>query len=167
MEVQGLLSKYSRASDFLNGIDLNPDTQPDTGYTAFNDTPILAFFQNSTKTSSLISNKPILARADVEPIIGLPNSSYASFEIMPLRDDIEAGMDMSYYGPLRFGTPAQELTVSVDTGSADLWMPVTCPSCSNDQFDASSSSTYKNTGKRVSVTYVGPLLLSFHYVSRC
>ena len=75
---------------------------------------------------------------------------------MPLEDDVEASMDVSYYGPLKFGTPPQELTVSVDTGSADLWVPTTCPSCSNDQFDSKASTTYKNTGKRVAVSYVRP-----------
>jgi hypothetical protein len=157
--VQGLIGKYSRASDFLNGINLNPDTQPDAGYTAFNDTPILEYFQNASRVpSSLLSQTqpPTLFRraADTEPIIGLPDSAYASFEIMPLKDDVEAGMDVSYYGPLSFGTPPQELTVSVDTGSADLWVPVACPSCSNEQFDATASSTFANTRRRVSVTYV-------------
>ncbi|KIP05595.1 hypothetical protein PHLGIDRAFT_489683 [Phlebiopsis gigantea 11061_1 CR5-6] len=154
MEIQGLVSKYSKAADFLNGIDLNADTHPAAGYGAFNDTPINAYFQNTTK-ASLISQLPQLAAraADVEPIIGLPNGSYASFDIAPLTDDVVAGMDMAYYGPLRFGTPAQELAVSVDTGSADLWVPVACPGCSNAQFDAAASSTYRNTGRRVSVTY--------------
>ncbi|EKM54600.1 uncharacterized protein PHACADRAFT_197031 [Phanerochaete carnosa HHB-10118-sp] len=161
MEVQGLLGKYSMASDFLNGISLNPDTQPDTGYGPFNDTPILQYFANASKPSSLLTQpQPLSARdggggaaAGAEPILGLPDEPYASFELMPLTDDVAGGMDVSYYGPLKFGTPAQALTVSVDTGSADLWVPVACPGCSNAQFDAAASSTFRSTGRRASVTY--------------
>ncbi|GJE94438.1 aspartic protease [Phanerochaete sordida] len=158
-EVQGLLTKYSMASDFLNGINLNPDTaQPDTDYYGpFNDTPIIQYFANSSKPSSLLKTPALRTRTGpaegAEPILGLPNEPYASFELMPLKDDVAGGMDVAYYGALKFGTPGQELTVSVDTGSADLWVPVACPGCSHDQFDAGASSTYHNTGRRVSVTY--------------
>ncbi|KAI0766548.1 aspartic peptidase domain-containing protein [Irpex lacteus] len=72
---------------------------------------------------------------------------------MPLKDDIEGGMDVSYYGPVQFGTPGQELTVSVDTGSADLWIPTTCPSCSNAQFAPAASSTFQNSKRKVSLVY--------------
>ena len=129
----------------------------------------MQYFQNATRGSALLTQPPpapaLFGRSDAataEPIIGLPDNAYARFEVMPLKDDVEAGMDVSYYGPLRFGTPPQELTVSVDTGSADLWMPVRCPSCSGEQFDAASSSTYVDTRKRVSVSYVRSVpLLSF------
>lgn len=159
MEVQGLLNKYSMASDFLNGINLNPDTHPDTGYAPFNDTPIVQYWANNSKPSSLLTRpRPALSvrgapAAGAEPILGLPDEPYASFELMPLTDDVADGMDVAYYGALKFGTPAQALTVSVDTGSADLWVPVACPGCSHEQFDAAASSTYRNSGRRVSVTY--------------
>ena len=157
MEVQSLVSKYSKAADFLNGIDLNPDTHPAAGYAAFNDTPITEYFQNSTK-SALLSQRPLLAArdGDAEPILGLPGGPAAGLAVMPLTDDVVAGMDVAYYGPLRLGARAQELAVSVDTGSADLWVPVACPACSHAQFDAAASGTYVDTGRRVSVTYVRP-----------
>lgn len=95
-----------------------------------------------------------LSSVDSDPILGLPASSgYTNFDVMHLKDDIKEGMDMAYYGPLQFGTPPQELTVSIDTGSADLWIPTACPSCSNAQFAPAASSTYTNTHKRVSVSY--------------
>lgn len=155
MEVQGVIAKYSQASQFLNGIGLNPDTHPSTTYAPFNDTPILNYYRNTT--SMFVT--PMAYSQDIDPeespIIGLPRTNYTDFHVMSMKDDIEGGMDVSYYGPLQFGTPGQELTVSVDTGSADLWMPVTCPSCSNPQFAASASSTFHNSRKKVSLVYVG------------
>lgn len=73
---------------------------------------------------------------------------------MAMQDDIQSGMDVSYYGSLQFGTPLQDLTVSVDTGSADLWIPATCPSCSGAQFAPAASSSYRDKKKKVSLVYV-------------
>lgn len=74
--------------------------------------------------------------------------------VMPVKDFISGTLDTLYYGPLQIGTPSQTLTVDIDTGSADLWLPVDCQSCSNEQFDATRSSTYKNTEQPFSITYV-------------
>lgn len=73
---------------------------------------------------------------------------------MPLRDLVSGTIDVLYYGPLQFGTPPQELTVDVDTGSADLWIPSECESCPNKQFDKHASSTYSDTGKTFAIAYV-------------
>ncbi|KAF7793952.1 hypothetical protein EIP86_005076 [Pleurotus ostreatoroseus] len=160
-ELQHVLGKYSQAAQFLNGVGLNPDTHADTGYVAFNDTPISTYF--SKLPSSLLSPQPpsplspranVNSSADDEPIIGLPGAEYADPQIMPLKDYIQSGqMDTGYYGPLQLGTPAQALTFAVDTGSADLWVPSACASCGPRQLDAYSSSSYEDTGRRVTVTY--------------
>ncbi|KIJ67518.1 hypothetical protein HYDPIDRAFT_173994 [Hydnomerulius pinastri MD-312] len=72
-----------------------------------------------------------------------------------LIDEVQGNDDIEYYGPLNFGSRAQTLTIDFDTGSADLWIPVNCGNCGNlKRFQASSSSTYQNTGKRFQVTYV-------------
>ena len=154
--MQGIINKYSQASKFLDGIGLNPDTHPDTSYSSFNDTPISEYFRNG----GVVSEEDADSAAGA--IIGLPQAEYSNFNVMPLKDFAEGGMDVSYYGSLLFGTPPQELTVSVDTGSADLWIPATCPSCSHYQFTPAASSTFHDRKKKVSLVYVrGSLTKSF------
>lgn len=152
--MQAVINKYSRASLVLSGIGVNPDAHTDTGYAPFNDTPIRQYFQNSSVISVADVNNP---NAEAGPIIGLPQTNYTNLHILGMKDYIESGMDVSYYGALQFGTPAQELTVSVDTGSADLWIPTNCPSCSNAQFTPGDSSTFHDSKKRVSLVYVRTL----------
>ncbi|KAI0690105.1 aspartic peptidase domain-containing protein [Cytidiella melzeri] len=152
-EVQGIINKYSQASQFLNGIGLNPETHPATSYAPFNDTPILDYFRNASSELATPLAYSENVNADASPIIGLPQTNYTDFHAMALKDDVQGGMDVSYYGPLQFGTPEQELTVSVDTGSADLWIPVNCPSCSNTQFAPAASSTFQNSKRKMSLVY--------------
>lgn len=148
LAVQGMINKYSKAEQFLNGIGLNPDANTSTSYARFNDTLILEFFRNA---SNFYAEN---TESSNQPIIGLPQANFTNFNIMALKDDIQGGMDVSYYGPLQFGTPGQELTVSIDTGSADLWIPTTCPSCSATQFTSATSSTFRDLKKKVSLVYV-------------
>ncbi|OCH88252.1 acid protease [Obba rivulosa] len=83
----------------------------------------------------------------------LPVPVTGSAASMSLNDFISGTLDVLYYGPLYFGSPAQELSVDIDTGSADLWVPVNCPGCNSPQFDPFKSSTYHDTGKRFSIAY--------------
>lgn len=89
-------------------------------------------------------------------IIGMPPMAPGTVQ-MPLTDYISGAMDVLYYGPLDFGSPPQSLTVDIDTGSADLWMPVDCQGCANDQFSSRRSSTYRGSTTRCAITYVRPL----------
>lgn len=84
-----------------------------------------------------------------------PPSTSAGTGQWPLLDEISGALDILYYGPAHFGTPAQTLTVDVDTGSADLWVPANCGNCHVHQFDAAHSSTFHPSNQDFSITYVG------------
>jgi len=80
-------------------------------------------------------------------------STFPGTGVMPVEDVTSGSVDILYYGPLNIGTPPQTLTVDIDTGSADLWVPVNCPYCTSSQLDAGQSSTYKDLGDEFSISY--------------
>jgi Eukaryotic aspartyl protease len=84
----------------------------------------------------------------------LPISPSPNMNILPLQDAMSGSLDLLYYGLVSIGTPAQKLTVDVDTGSADLWVPANCETCTNNQFKPSQSSTYRGSKTKFSITYV-------------
>lgn len=68
-----------------------------------------------------------------------------------------------YYANVSIGTPAQELSLHIDTGSSDLWANVASseictfrgdPCSSAGTYNANSSSTYKYVNSDFSVSYV-------------
>ncbi|KAI0256411.1 aspartic peptidase domain-containing protein [Lactifluus subvellereus] len=98
------------------------------------------------------------ASSDVESFYfqtaGASGGADAGTARLPLRDDISGALDILYYGPASFGTPSQVLTVDVDTGSADLWVPSNCGTCHGRQFSAARSSTFRSSNQVFSVAYV-------------
>uniref|UniRef100_A0A8C4LMH5 Pepsin A n=1 Tax=Equus asinus TaxID=9793 RepID=A0A8C4LMH5_EQUAS len=88
-----------------------------------------------------------------------PASKYFPKEAATLAatEGLENYMDVSYFGTISIGTPAQEFTVIFDTGSSNLWVPsVYCSSlaCSDhNRFNPEDSSTYEATSESVSITY--------------
>lgn len=75
---------------------------------------------------------------------------------MPLTDEYDHNMDVLYYGSITVGTPAQTLTVQLDTGSADLWLPTNCVECRTN-FKPSESQTYKSANEPFEESYVNSL----------
>jgi len=91
-------------------------------------------------------------RAGILPT--LPVNNPPGTGTLPLQDYMSGSEDILYYGSVDIGTPAQSLTVDIDTGSSDLWVPVSCGDCQHNQFDPSQSSTFHGSGKIFSVAYV-------------
>jgi Eukaryotic aspartyl protease len=54
------------------------------------------------------------------PLDGAPN--LAKQATVDLTDYMSGTLDVLYYARMQFGTPAQTLTIDIDTGSADLWV---------------------------------------------
>jgi hypothetical protein len=64
----------------------------------------------------------------------------------------------AYLIDIDIGTPPQHFTLSVDTGSSDLWIPSsacsTTSGCPGAKFDAKKSSTYKNSSIPFDIKYL-------------
>ncbi|KAK0469376.1 acid protease [Desarmillaria tabescens] len=77
--------------------------------------------------------------------------------LIPLNYVGSSAFDASYTLPLLVGSSKQNLSVQVDTGSADLWLASTdCASCSNScpLYDSSQSTSVIKTGALFDIDYL-------------
>ncbi|KAJ7462225.1 aspartic peptidase domain-containing protein [Mycena galericulata] len=106
---------------------------------------------NNLPISSGVDGLDIVTVDDAEapfipPVVIAPNS-------LPLKDYIYENLDLLYYGLADLGTPGQSFSIDIDSGSADLWIPVNCSECEGKQFEDTKSSTCKNSHRDFSVSY--------------
>jgi hypothetical protein len=152
--MSAVLVKYQNASRILQGVGLEQNL---TSYYPLGDYLFNTSYGTPGTLGASLDNKRLIS-----PVI----VSGTGIGIMPLTDYMFGTLDVLYYGPAEFGTPPQQLTVDIDTGSADLWIPAGCYNCDNNQFDPMMSSTYRNRGAQFAVTYVGLFLIfSTHILS--
>ncbi|XP_037960442.1 lysosomal aspartic protease-like [Teleopsis dalmanni] len=91
--------------------------------------------------------------------VAVLSSKYGTNTLAVTPEQLSNYQDMSYYGTIGIGTPAQTFTVIFDTGSSNLWVPSSsCPSsdtaCQNhNKYDGSASSTYVYNGESFSIAY--------------
>ncbi|OQV00954.1 hypothetical protein CLAIMM_06384 [Cladophialophora immunda] len=76
--------------------------------------------------------------------------------------------DFEYLVELELGTPAQAVTLSIDTGSSDIWVygPDSCTTCTGGIFDPTKSSTgvYDSDLGDFSATYFDGTAASGYYI---
>ncbi|KAI7883482.1 acid protease [Lichtheimia hyalospora FSU 10163] len=103
------------------------------------------------------ADEPKLVRL---PIKRRPRSGNVDPASLRKRDPFAAPLyndqGSQYLVEVGVGTPAQNFTVTFDTGSADLWVPSTSCStteCPYARFDSSASSTFKDISSNFSIEY--------------
>lgn len=151
-EARSILDKYAFAADYLSGVGLNPNDIIDLNL-ADQYSPTFGDSENVPPPPSSghehDSDSDLIGSGADETI----SSTSTGTGQWPLLDEVSGALDILYYGPARFGTPPQTLTVDVDTGSADLWVPANCGNCHGHQFDAAHSSTFRPSNQDFSITY--------------
>lgn len=148
-ELRRLLVKYQHAAKVLKGLTITPSTPSQYLNT------ILSNYSASDADAQAENSPDPIATVDGSLIAVPPIIVTSGTAKMAMKDLFYGSMDVLYYGPLNVGTPPQELTVDVDTDSADLWLPSGCTMCSNKQFNKEQSSTYAEEKDRTfEVAYV-------------
>ncbi|KAI8085299.1 aspartic peptidase domain-containing protein [Thamnidium elegans] len=90
------------------------------------------------------------------PLIKRPPSLSLKKRATPENYKLYNADKIEYLTKIYIGTPPQEFLVSIDTGSADTWVPSTkCPKseCPYEKFEQDKSSTFKALNLSFSVTY--------------
>ena len=147
-----ILSKYRNAHKILENQGLVPHN-----ISAPNLSSPVVPVHKSVNAMSAVETPSISAEAPLNPPLLIASGTAK----MPLTDVVWPPLDVMYYGSLQFGTPPQELTVDIDTGSADLWVPSDCASCANKQFDKRASVTFNETTTTFAITYVSLCLVLY------
>ncbi|XP_036345135.1 lysosomal aspartic protease-like [Rhagoletis pomonella] len=106
-------------------------------------------------------------RSSVEAETNFLRAKYNVARPRSVSEELDNELNLSYYGKITIGTPAQEFLVLFDTGSSNLWVPSsTCPDSNeacqdHSQYDSSASSTYVANGESFSIQYGSGSLSGF------
>ncbi|KAI0645583.1 aspartic peptidase domain-containing protein [Trametes meyenii] len=147
-EANKVMVKYANAQNVLDGVDLHPDTHPEQGYGKFNPPNLL-----TANTQEAASEDPSLREQAAEIIEVPPFAAGPRTAQMSLKDDISGELDVLYYGPMDFGDSKMTMDIDIDTGSADLWVPVDCRGCQNPSYVPSAKSSYVGSKQKCKVVY--------------
>ncbi|KAI0744167.1 aspartic peptidase domain-containing protein [Daedaleopsis nitida] len=148
-EVDNLRAKYAKAAQYLKGVGLNVDKHPEKGYkpTAYSRRSDAAFAVAQHRLDG-IQGTALPHEVSLDAVRPMPLLGHA-----PLIDNINGNLDLLYTVEADFGSPPQSLHIDIDTGSADLWVPVNCRSCANDGLNDGMSETYMRGTTKCSMTY--------------
>ncbi|KAL5606171.1 hypothetical protein BROUX41_006062 [Berkeleyomyces rouxiae] len=109
-----------------------------------------------TQRRSLAGDGPSGARRRLRLRSSSSSSSSSSSDTL---DMSWVNSQAAYFTNISVGTPSQSLTVQIDTGSSDLWVPdaslEACQQgkCELGSFDSTSSSTFEETDVPFNITY--------------
>ncbi|KAH9033129.1 acid protease [Lactarius hengduanensis] len=162
--------KYARSGDYLAGIGLNqddvmalvdryfPSASSFSPSGVSDGAPTVGAARDAYDDPNIVPGRDTDPAKPADPgrhYNDTPISSLATAagQLLPLRDYVAGALDLLYYGSISLGTPPQVLTVDVDTGSADLWVPSACQACHSHQFSPAHSSTFHPTSEGFSITY--------------
>ncbi|KAI0675188.1 acid protease [Trametes maxima] len=146
-ELSKVRSKYANAKDVLDGVNLYPDTHPEQGYGKF-DPPNLLTVAIEAAPEDPSSDEHAAEIIEVPPFAAGPGTAR-----MALTDDVSGTLDVLYYGPMDFGDSKMTMDIDIDTGSADLWVPVNCRGCQNPSYVPSEKSSYVGSKQKCKVVY--------------
>ncbi|KAI9015833.1 aspartic peptidase domain-containing protein [Phycomyces nitens] len=110
---------------------------------------------NAASTKPPVIRLPILRNPYSKDIINQKRQIHL-FKRDPSETPLYNDDGSQYLVQLSVGSPEQNFTVTLDTGSADLWIPsAQCPqnTCPYTRFDQSASTTFKSLNQAFSITY--------------
>ncbi|CEP07800.1 hypothetical protein [Parasitella parasitica] len=110
----------------------------------------------STTHVNKIIRMPIRRQARPDPVISSMQQKTGLNKRDPFTASLYNDAGSQYLIDVSIGTPAQNFSVTLDTGSADLWVPGSACSktdCPNGFFDQTASTTFKSLNKDFALVY--------------